>query len=340
MRRLVCLLACLLLLPLTALAQFVVGTEPTEAPTPTVTAVPAQRPPPFTGYPTLNERGFLDAPLSAKAPAFVYANQEEGRWIYISTDLNINIERRMIKGRGGRHYYFIAHILFEGDQAFRSYRNNPKNPVRDLAKPEAIAKKHRVIYGQNGDLFSYRVYQKRYPGIIIRDGKILYQKTYSRPTVNIPPLDELSLYPDGRIEMRLPGEMSAQEYLERGASDVFAFGPTLIKAGVKDPRLVKDFRSPEPRSAMGLVAPGHVVGIMAEGRNQRSIGVPLSFVADRLLEEGCVEAITLDGGQTAAMVFMGSLVMDPGTFSGYTKTRRQPDIVGIGVTTQRLPDKQ
>ena len=211
--------------------------------------------------------------------------------------------------------------------------------MRDLAKPESIARKHRVIYAQNGDLFSYRVYQKRYPGIIIRDGRILYEKTYPRATVNIPPLDELSLYPDGRMEMRPPGEMSAQEYIDRGATDVFAFGPTLIRAGVKDPRLRKDFRSPEPRSAIGLVAPGHAVGILAEGRNKRSTGVPLDFVADRLLEEGCVEAITLDGGQTAAMVFMGELVMDPGTFSGYTKTRRQPDIVGIGVTRQEIPKK-
>ena len=69
----------------------------------------------------------------------------------------------------------------------------------------------------------------------------------------------------------------------------------------------------------------------------RAVGAGLSFVADRLLEEGCTNAFTLDGGQTAAMVFMGKTVMDPGTYNGYTKTRAQPDVIGIGVTEQKVP---
>lgn len=335
MRRALCLALCLLCLLPAALAegQFVVGYVHTPRPRPS--PVPAQRPEAFQGYPKTNDQGFLDEPLSKDKPAFIHVDRDAGRWIYISTDLNIDIERRMIKTRAGSHYYFIAHILYGEGQAFRSYRKNPRNPVYDLAKPEAIARQHGVIYAQNGDLFSYRVYNKKFPGVIIRDGKILYDRTYNKANVNAPPLDELSLYPDGRVEMHIPGEVSAQDYLSKGATDVFSFGPILLKDSEKDPRLVKDFRSPEPRSAIGIVGPGHLVGIMAEGRNKRSKGVPLSFVADRLLEEGCTDAFTLDGGQTAAMVFMGTIVMDPGTYSGYTKTRQQPDIVGIGVTRQK-----
>ena len=53
-------------------------------------------------------------------------------------------------------------------------------------------------------------------------------------------------------------------------------------------------------------------------------------MAQRLLEQGCTDAFTLDGGQTAAMVFMGKNVMDPGIYNGFHKTRNQQDVVGIG----------
>jgi exopolysaccharide biosynthesis protein len=130
--------------------------------------------------------------------------------------------------------------------------------------------------------------------------------------------------------MRTPGQMSAGEYLARGATDVLAFGPILFSGRVLDERLQKSFTHLEPRSALGVVSPGHFVGIMVEGRNKRSAGAGLAFVAQRLLEQGCTDAFTLDGGQTAAMVFMGKNVMDPGIYNGFHKTRNQQDVVGIG----------
>ena len=56
------------------------------------------------------------------------------------------------------------------------------------------------------------------------------------------------------------------------------------------------YSSREPRSAIGVAAPGYFVGIMVEGET-RSAGAGLSFVADRLLEEAA-DAFTLDGGYT------------------------------------------
>ena len=339
-----CLLCCLALLwPGAAQASFVVVDE-TSAPLPTQapalpTPAPAERPLPFEALPALDDAGFLPAPLFADGPAFVHVDEKAGHWIYISETLNVRIERRRLKQRYKWVYYFIAHVRFRGDEHFRAFSKNPQRPARDMDKPEIIAREHRVVYAQNGDLFTWRLQKKKYAGVIIRDGQVLSTQTYDRTTVNTPPLDELSLYADGRVLISPPGVISPEEYLERGALDVLAFGPTLLKDGVKDPRLETDFRHLEPRSAIGVVAPGHFVGIMVEGRNKRSTGAGLHFVADRLLEEGCVDAFTLDGGQTAAMVFLGDIVMDPGTYNGYTKTRRQPDIIAIGTTDQRPPAK-
>ncbi len=307
-----------------------------QAQQPPTTPMPYESPVLFEGYPTLDEQGFLQEPLPKNGPAFIHADKKDGRWIYIDETLRVDIERRVTKLRYGRVYYFIAHIHFRGDTVFRGWSQSPQRPGREIAKPEQIARQHRLVYAQNGDLYTWRVYNKKYPGIIIRDGKIIHEQTYSKPNVNTPPLDELSLYPDGRMAIHTPGEMTGQDYLAAGATDVFSFGPILIRNGIKEERTA-NFSSREPRSAIGVVAPGHFVGIMVEGRNKRSGGAGLSFVADRLLEEGCTDAFTLDGGQTAAMIFMGDIVMDPGTYNSGTKTRRQPDVVGIGVTRQQVP---
>lgn len=315
--------------------------SPTISPTPQIplpTPLPANRPEPFTDWPPLAEDGFLDTEEKSTQTEFVYANEEAGIWIYLTDTLRIHINRISARFERRDIIWFIADIRFKTPEAFKAYSANPKSPGKGHARPEAIAKQHSIVYAQNGDLFTWRVSNKEKAGIIIRNGKILHEKTYTHAIAIIPPLDELSLYSDGHIEMYPPGQFSAQDYLMKGASDVLAFGPVLFKDRIKDNRLDKSFTSLEPRSALGVIAPGHFVGIMVEGRNKRSGGAPLRFVADRLLEAGCYEAFTLDGGQTAAMIFMGKNVMDPGIYSGYHKTRNQPDIVGIG-TSPAVPKK-
>lgn len=287
-------------------------------------------PPPFEGLPPRTAEGFLAPGGSGPEGEYIRADQAAGRWIYLSADLQVEIFRHQARVDRRDLVWFMADIRFQGSQAFRVYSADPKNPSRAQDRPEKIAKKNQVVYAQNGDLFSFRVYNKEKKGLIIRDGKVLFEDTYTRPVAKIPPLDELALFPDGHIEMRTPGEYSARDYLAAGAADVLAFGPILFRERVKDERLEKSFTHREPRSAIGVVGPGHFIGIMVEGRNKRSAGAPLRFVADRLLEAGCREAFTLDGGQTAAMIFMGKNVMDPGIYNGYQKARKQQDILGIG----------
>jgi len=320
MRR-ICLiwLAALLMLP---------GAPPAAAQD--IRPVEAQGPPSFTAYPALDAAGFLA--LEWPEPEFVHADEEAGYWLYLSSNLRVEISRYTGSLDRRALVWFMADIHFREGQAFRAYPANPKNPARAQARPARIARDNQVVYAQNGDLFSYRVYNKLKTGLIIRDGRLLYQDTFTKPRAAIPPLDELALYPDGRVEMRTPGILSAQDYLDLGARDVLAFGPILFKDRVKDDRLDISFTHREPRSALGVVGPGHLVGILVEGRNKRSAGANLQFVADRLLEWGCVEAFTLDGGQTAAMVFMGQEVMDPGIYHGFQQARKQQDIIGIGVS--------
>lgn len=282
---------------------------------------------PFAAYPDLDSEGYLAETWPDRE--FVFVDADLGQWVYLSRDLRVEITRHSGSLRRDKLIWYISHIRFRGDMAFRAFMAKPGSPKYQM-RPAQIAKNHQVVYAQNGDLFSWRLYQKELPGLIIRDGKLLFSKTHTKAVAKIPPLDELALYPDGHVEMNTPGTISPETYLSRGVSDVFAFGPILFQDRVKDERLDKSFTHKEPRSALGVVAPGHFVGILVEGRNKRSVGANLQFVADRLLEEGCYEAFTLDGGQTAAMMFMGEQVMAPGIYSGYQQARKQQDIIGIG----------
>ena len=291
--------------------------------------VTASTPPPFTAYPPLDSAGFLA--MESLEEEFVHEDHENGQYIYLSDSLRVEITRHAATHEKRKVVWFIADIRFRGEAAFRAFLADPKNP-RAQARPHDIAVKNKVVYAQNGDLFSWRYYKKKLMGLIIRNGKLVSSKTYGRSQSAIPPLDELALYPDGRVEMNPPGAVSPETYLERGATDVLAFGPILFQDGVKDSRLNRLFAHREPRSALGVVAPGHFIGILVEGRNERSVGASLDFVADRLMELGCTTAFTLDGGQTAAMIFMGREVMDPGIYNGFQKARLQQDIIGIGTS--------
>ncbi len=281
-------------------------------------------------YPPLSGEGYL--PEDSAEQEFVYEDWEAGLWAYASRDLHIVIERFRGKADGHDAVWFVSDIRARDGMVLRSFQESADKPGSRKSRPEYIAQKNRVVYAQNGDLWTWRVEEKRYPGIIIRDGKIIREKTYKKPVNAQPPLDELSLYRDGRLEVRRPGELTGAEYLERGAYDVFSFGPILISDGRVDPRLGEFFTSAQPRSAIGMIEPGHYVGVMVEGRTKRSKGASLKFVAGVLAERGCTLAFNLDGGQTSAMVFMGRLVMQEPTYNGYTNTRRQPDIIGIGTS--------
>ena len=282
-------------------------------------------------YPPLCEDGFLAA--DAGETEFIHADWKTGLWCYISNDLRVEIERFSGKVSNKKAVWFVSDIRARNGEIFSSFADSLEKRA-SKSRPEYIAQKNRVVYAQNGDLWTWRIEEKRYPGLIIRDGEIIKNQTYKKQTDAMPPLDELSVYADGRFEVRDPGEMSAEEYIERGARDVFAFGPVMLRDGVMDPRLEKEFGSLQPRSAIGMIEPGHYISVMVEGRTKRSWGTDLKFLADILLERGCTQAFNLDGGQTAAMVFMGELVMNEPTYNGFTNTRSQPDIIGTGTSDQ------
>ena len=72
------------------------------------------------------------------------------------------------------------------------------------------------------------------------------------------------------------------------------------------------------------------MGLLVEGRKDHSEGANLTTCASLLYDMGCSDAINLDGGNTAAMLFMGESVQLSNNGGIDVNDRAIPDILCVG----------
>ena len=272
----------------------------------------------------VKEAGYLPEGMEP----YVVNDWEKGSWMYITQDLRVEITRYR-STTPAKLVWYIADIRSE-NEPMRTITFNEEHPGRTNGMPEDMALSSKVIYAQNGDFYSYRVANGKRTGIIIRNGEIICSKTNSDPVLALPSLDTAAFFPDGNMKVYESYEHTAQEYIDMGATEVLSFGPILLRDGVINPDMYTNFTHLEPRSAIGIIEPGHYIGMLVEGRTDFSDGCGLKFMAETLSDLGCTDALNLDGGGTSAMVFMGQSV-ELGSGQGVSENARAiPDILAIG----------
>ena len=291
--------------------------------------VPGNMGPTPIPMPPRTEEGFL-ADASA-GEEFIYQDEENGLWIYLNAGISIEIRR--CSSQKPRVVWYEADIHCSPESPLTSYVNGNRTPGTDMIPPVAFARQNRIVLGISDDHFGYRINtdDKGIPaGIIIREGKIIWEKTRNKES--LPNLDILAVFEDGSMKTFGPMEHTAQEYLDMGVKSTYAFGPALIKNGELSEYMTrKEFYSfNEPRMALGMIAPYHYAVIMVEGRMEdRSVGVHMNWVAERMLQMGVTEALNLDGGGTAILIFMGKRINK--TSQGI---RNLGSMTGFGVSNQ------
>jgi len=305
MTRLIALLMALLLFAATAQA----------------TPIPLSDP---GNLPETTDEGFLP---EGSDPVY-YKDHAGGYWFYLDDTLRLEITRTQTQ-KPLLTYYTADIVLAEGSSLY-TVTYNPERPGRTNGLPQVMARDNNVVYAQSGDFYSYRVSNDRYPGNIVRDGKVLYNKSYSKLINAIPNLATIGFFPSGRAEVNEAWEMSAKEYAERGATTVMAFGPILIREGEMQDVDKDEYNHKEPRSCIGIVDTNHFIGLMVEGRKKHSDGAYLTTCAEILYDMGCWDAINLDGGNTAAMLFMGESVQLANNGGVDENDRAIPDILCAG----------
>lgn len=269
----------------------------------------------------------------AASGEWVHADDTEGLWFYATPTLVVRVER--IFDPVEVLTWYEAHIFCDLDrERFGSILYDPDKPQNKHVQAKLIAKENQVVFGMNTDYYTYRLGRKTMIGMVIRDGRVFFDRVPEANRRQFPNLDTLAMYDDGHWAVYRSDERLASEYIADGAIDVWSFGPYLIRDGEYNPFLkeMKNGFTPQPRCAIGMVEPGHYYAILAEGRIKNvSVGVDIQFLADHAMAVGCKEALNLDGGQTAVMCFMGQQITRIGKYNGgNTSPRATTELMGIG----------
>ena len=272
---------------------------------------------------------------SALAAEIIIKDAESGHWGYETEGLKIELYRRTLEKE--KLIWYEIELWCSEKEPLMTMVTNENKPGASLKNPVNIARTNKYVLAVNDDFFGDRTYNRETVGVVIRNGVLVSKKTNKKSSNALPNLDTMAFYPDGSLEVNECGELTAEEFLEKGALNVLAFGPILIRDGEINPRLEKNFRAREPRTALGMVEPYHYVMIVLEGRHDKSNGSSCQFVAEKLKEMGAVQAINLDGGQTSALVFMGDKLNKTGKFGAGANIRNLSGMLVAGVSDE-VPD--
>ncbi len=238
----------------------------------------------------------------------IIQNPELGQWRYETSELSIHIERRQ---DDTPRTWFEVDVRASPEQPLQTYITEGKRPGRTLVNPQKLAKENQLVLAITDDYSGARIQQDQKVGIVIREGIVLGTQTRSsRDQRGWPNLDTLAVFDDGGMKACVCDEFTAQEYLDMGATNVFAFGPVLVSEGKTTAYVMDEDYYPynEPRMAIGMVEPYHYIIVAAVGRDESSVGVTPAWLAQKMLDLGCTEALNLDGGGTAALMFMGEVL--------------------------------
>ena len=248
--------------------------------------------------------------------------------------------------------WYEANVIFRPEQEiFQQYTYvNAKFRNQEIW-PATLAQASRLVFAMNADYHLNRVNQKWPTGNIIRRGEVLYSAD-AKKGMKFPNLDTLAIRNDGSFSVYDAHEVTAEELLAQAepgdpsfVHDALSFGPYLIRDGQIRLYDGNSADVPEPRSAYGMIRPGHLFFVMVEGKIPKKNGLRgeqglnLWQLAQLMYARGCTEALNVDGGSTAVMLFMGERLNRTGKATALGSPRNQHELFGIGISELVHTDK-
>ncbi len=212
--------------------------------------------------------------------------------------------------------YYLADIYVTSATQIKTAFANGSYGKNIRSNVDEMAKENNAVLAVSGDY-----YGNSEDGIVIRNGTL-----YRDNTTNA---DICVLFTDGTMKTYSPSEFNADEVIAAGAWQAWTFGPALLDGNGNIPDTFNTnsyIYGNNPRCAIGMIAPGHYVFVVVDGRNKGySKGVDLTALAEIMADAGCTCAYNLDGGNSSAMYFGDGYISEP---SG--GGREISDIIYIG----------
>ena len=286
----------------TSVEQVVVSVEAsvTQTPTaaPTDTPAPTEAP---TPEPTATPTPFVTrAPIEGDIAAVHFPDYDTGTdadWSYQSDELRIAIRKTVDDDL--MQVYYVADVWVRNRSAFRTGFGNGKfnSGTED---GEKFAQREHAILAVNGSMNR---------GLIIHNGE-----KRIRGIVN----DESAiravcfLYMDGTMKVYNldKDRVNLKNEEKKGILHAWQFGPALVQNG-EIAQKFPTYGTRHPRIMLGYYEPGHYAVVAVDGRSKTAVGMNNGEMAELMKNLGCVEAMNLDGGTSAMMVFMGKCISNP-----------------------------
>lgn len=119
-----------------------------------------------------------------------------------------------------------------------------------------------------------------------------------------------------------PGEYVRFRYRVAGLDEdeivqAIGGGPRLVRGGIVEITGEEERFQPDvllgraPRTALGITDDNQLLLVVADGRNEQSVGLTLEELAHWMVELGAVEAMNLDGGASSTLVVRGMTLNRP-----------------------------
>ncbi len=146
-----------------------------------------------------------------------------------------------------------------------------------------------------------------------------------------------------RIDAGMPQIMRRDQIAADPVGDLLQAGPLLVADGMRvvdEDVDVEGFsagahqfdsditRGRYPRAALGLDG-SHMLAVACDGRTSRDRGMTLTELADTLVGLGATEALNLDGGGSASLVYGGRLRNRPREEHGVDLLDGRPVVTAI-----------
>ena len=337
--------------------------------------------PPFSSHPTSsssnaeNEHSLIQRPISSEESQLVNQSSEEksseensseeNSSEISSSEENNSFFTNDVVFREREHYsspniyiditthrdledtttYYVADIRLKHLKYFKTALAKDTFGENVVERTSDICKRNKGILAINGDY-----YGAQEAGYVLRNAKIL-RSTVSKSNVGQNPRknpEDLAIYRDGTFEVFNEHDYTLEQIKEKGAWQVFSFGPGLIKngeiaVGENDEVATALSGGRNQRTAIGIIEPLHYVFVCNDGRSTTDKGFSLYQLASILKDLHCTCAYNLDGGGSSTMYLdngtgnadkLGHLVNKPSqdwqTNSGSLGQREISDIVYIG----------
>lgn len=262
---------------------------------PDSTPVPVEQPTeiPATPQPTR-------APMEGDIEPVRFPDHDTGEnadWSYQSDELRIAITRN--EDDEDRLVYYVADIWIRNVNSFRmGFGNGKFNSGRE--EPEDFATREHAIFAVNGTMNS---------GLVIHNGEQVKKNVENSDIAFRSGV--LIIYRDGSVKTINRAKKQTYNYKKENAEHggiwhALQFGPILVQDGEIQSGLKKNER--HPRTIFGYVEPGHYIIVTVDGRTKKSIGITEKEMAELMQSLGCTDAMNMDGGNSAVMMFMGEMI--------------------------------